>query len=141
MLPASKSAVGKTDGSLWKGDIMKKLGKKILIVLVIFVAVYGLVKYTNVKEKAADGLKEYYKSSREVVNEDGLVKNIVESNGIDVNGFIDTAEEMTNKALENVTPETMESVFSEFWRLTKNVFTFLFNSAESLAKNTMGRDA
>jgi hypothetical protein len=120
---------------------MKRLGKKIFIVLVIFVAVYGLVKYTNVKEKAADGLKEYYKSSREVVNEDGLVKNIVESNGIDVNGFIDTAEEMTNKALENVTPETMESVFSEFWRLTKNVFTFLFNSAESLAKNTMGQDA
>ncbi len=114
---------------------MKRLGRLCVFCAICFIVIYGLVKFTNVKDKLSEAAEGYYEQSREAVNEDELMQRIVSDKDIDVNGVIDTAEELTNKALENVTPENMESLLSKVWKFVKNILTFLFDSAETLAKN------
>jgi hypothetical protein len=111
---------------------MKRFFKKVFVVVVLFVAVYSVVKYTNLKDKAQGALKEWYDTSHEIADYQA-VQNIANSYGADPNEMLDDAEGLTDKAFDATTPENMENLAGKALRFLGNAFKFLSNTAQTLA--------
>ncbi len=111
---------------------MRRLLKKLLFVVVCFIFLYGILKYTNFKSVAQERLKVWYEETREIADYEP-VQSLAENSDINVGEFLDDAEKLTDKAFDHATPENMESVSKKVVSVGRNLLKFFTDVSEELA--------
>ncbi len=115
--------------------MMKRLFRKVTFFVGLFLVLYGIVKYTGLKDQAYQYMKGLFSGARETMD-DEIVQQLTKNSDIDFDKFLDDAESVTDKAFGAATPEKMEGFSYKVLTFIKNMGTFFANTSETLAKES-----
>ncbi len=115
--------------------MMKRFFRKAAFFVGLFMVLYGVVKYTGIKDQAYHYMKGLFSEARETMD-DETIQQLTKNSNIYLDKFLDDAENVTDKAFGAATPEKMESFSYKVLMFFKNMGTFFANTSDTLAKES-----